>query len=89
MTTDKLHQYSVWYDNQEQWDPARIPKPDLECRAPSALAAAKRLGNNSDATHVSVIVRDDETLTYRQIELTREWTVKLDTATTLDALCAP
>jgi hypothetical protein len=80
--------FSVWHDNQEQWDPDHIDEPALRCHAGSEVEAAERLADDGDSNHVSVIVRDDNADTYRQIELTRNWSVKHSFSTSLAELSA-
>lgn len=85
----KLNKYSVWHDLQEQWDPEDIDEPALVCEAESALLAAERLADDTDDTHVTVIVLDHALGAYRIIELRREWALKSNRSTTLEKLCAP
>lgn len=87
--TMALKSFSVWYDNDAQWDPDHFDEPELRCRASTAIAAAEQLADASEAKHCHVIVRDDATGVYRQIELVREWMVKWDAETTIEKLSAP
>ena len=87
--TAEHRSFSVWHDNQEQWDPDAIDEPALRCHAKSELAAAERLADDSDFNHVVVIVRDDKADTYRQIELTRSWSVKHNFSISLAELSTP
>jgi hypothetical protein len=85
----KTSRYSVWYDNEEQWDQDAIDPPALQCQTRSALEAAERLADSSDSSYGTFIVRDEETGVYRHIKLVRGWTVKSDQLTTLAWLCEP
>jgi len=85
----KISRYSVWHDNEEQWDPDAIDPPALQCQARSAQEAAERLADDSDDSYGTFIVRDEETGTYRHIELVRGWSVKSDQLITLAWLCEP
>lgn len=84
-----MHWYSVWHDNQEQWDPDDIDKPALRCQTQTAVAAAERLAEQDDNHYGKFIVRDDDLVQYRFVELRREWSVVRDAPTTLDDLCSP
>jgi hypothetical protein len=80
--------FSVWHDNQEQWDPDDIEEP-FRCQARSSVEAAEQLAENSESDSGSFIVRDDTDNTYRLIELKRVWEVKHDWPTSLAELCEP
>jgi hypothetical protein len=81
--------FSVWHDMQEQWDPENIDEPAMQCYAVSFLAAAERCADDSDASYANLIVRNDTTDEYRNIELQRSWNIKTDRPTSLKELCAP
>ena len=81
--------FSVWHDMQEQWDPENIDEPAMSCKATSFLVAAERCADDSDASYANLIVRNDRTGEYRNIELQRSWTVKTDRPTTLKELSDP
>lgn len=85
----KMTKFSVWHDDQEQWDEDAIDEPALVCEAESALVAAERLADDTDDNHVTVIVLDHNAGEYRIIELRREWGVKSNRSTSLKKLCAP
>ena len=78
--------FSVWHDNQEQWDPDAIDEPALRCQATSAIGAAEQLAGDSDSNSGDFIVRDDAENTYRQISLVRYWKVRIDRNTSLAEL---
>lgn len=79
-------EYSVWHDTQEPWNPDHIPPPDLQCTARNEVAAAEKLADAGDFSYGAFIVRNEETWTYRQIELVRGWAVKQSRSTTLAEL---
>ena len=81
--------FSVWIDNNEQWDADHIDPPAWCGDATSPQNAAERAAADVDDRHVALIVRDDEAQTYRRFELVRDWTVVVDCGTTLESLCAP
>ncbi len=82
-------QYSVWHDNQEQWDPDHIDEPALQCQARNFIEAAEKLADDYDSSYAELIVRDDESNTYHHIVLVRGWEVKRDNLTSLAELSAP
>lgn len=81
--------FSVWHDNQEQWDPDDIEEPALRCQARSSAEAAERLADDSEITAGKFIVRNDTDNTYRLIELRRAWEVVRDMPTSLSELSEP
>lgn len=81
--------FSVWRDNQEQWDPDDIDEPAKRCEARNAIEAAEKLADDCDASYGTFIVRDDVADTYRVIELRRSWAVKSDRSSSLADLSAP
>lgn len=87
-TTPK-RDFSVWHDNEEQWDSDNLDPPARRCKARSFVEAAEQLADDSDSSYGTFIVRDDQTNSYRRIALTRGWEVKTDAPITLEELCAP
>ena len=70
-----MGKYSVWYDNEDQWDPNDIKEPVLKCKAKTIIAAAERVANDTDDNYAALIVRDEESGEYYQIALRRSWEV--------------
>jgi len=81
--------YSMWHDMQEQWDPEDIDEPVMQCQARNAIEAAERCADDTDDNNVNLIVRNDRTGEYRNIELQRSWNVKTDRPTSLKELSEP
>jgi hypothetical protein len=79
--------YSVWRDNEEQWDPDDIDEP-VRYAEPTAAQAAECYANETDIGG-AFIVRDDETQIYCRIEIRHAWIVTAERATSLAELCAP
>jgi hypothetical protein len=85
----ELRSYSVWRDYQEQWDLEDVPDPDYQCRAIDHAAAASDYAEDCEASSGEFIVRDDESGTFRQVELVRSWEVRRDVPTSLAELSEP
>ena len=83
--------FSVWHDNEEQWDPNDIDPPALKCVARTAAEAAEKLADDSDdLSYGDFIVRNDELETYHHVTLARGgWTILSNRLTSLEELCAP
>lgn len=84
-----MQTYSVWWDNQEQWDPDDIDEPKLRCQATHHANAAEQLADQEDVSKGTFIVRRDHDNVFRVVELAHQWIVKSDTRTTIEELSAP
>jgi hypothetical protein len=85
--------YSIWIDNEEQWDPDVAESPVATVEASSAYAAAEKFATEDFYDHgdeLTLIVRSDgEGGYYTQINLKCEWKVHRSHFTSLEELCAP
>ena len=71
-----MSKFSVWYDYEEEWDPDDIAEPVRVCEAKTIQEAAESVANDTNDTddnNVLLIVRDEESGDYYQIELRRAW----------------
>lgn len=86
-----MPKYNVWQAYMEQWDKDNIDPPDLvvEARNPSDAAIEFATQRHVSPGDAAMIVQEDGTDKYFEIELEREWVVDMYKPTTLEELCSP
>jgi hypothetical protein len=91
MAKPPMQQYSIWINHEEQWDKDDIDPPERTLEAINPHHAAEQFAelHGGYDEGIALVVREDATDKYFEIELVRSWEVDLYKPTTLEALCAP
>lgn len=86
-----MPKYNVWRSYMEQWDKDNLDPPDmvLEARNPSEAAIKFADAKHLPEYEAAVIVQEEGSSQYFEIELAKSWEVDLYSPTTLEKLCEP
>lgn len=87
-----MSQYSVWTDNQEQWDANDIDPPAWTGEAESFAEAAEIYLEHEfeDGSYAELVVRNDDNGNYYACKFNKSgWSLKIASNTTLEELCSP
>lgn len=86
-----MTKYAIWQSHEEQWDANDLDPPRAIIEASNPQVAAEifaeqqLLGDNEAA----LVIRDESSGSYFEIELIKRWDIDLFKPTTLNDLCAP
>lgn len=85
-----MGKYIVWEAHLEKWNKDDLPKPDATVDAKDPEDAAKQFSDRSHfSEEAAVIVRDEKTGSYYEIEMIKAWELDVYNLVTLDELCEP
>jgi hypothetical protein len=66
--------YSVWQAFLDKWPAGEVPSPDFECDALTDMSAAEKFAEKTHTRgELAVIVRDNQTGQYTEIEMVERW----------------